>query len=315
MPAAPLLVTGANGHLGRDLIRAVGGTRPIRAAVRSERAAAILAELPEALRPEVHILDYADEAALRAAGEGCSAWIHLVGILKESQTARYEDAHERTCEVLARAAEKAGAERIVYMSILGADPASRNACLASKARAEGTLSSGATPATTLRVPMVLGPNEIAAGALLGQASAPVSFLTRGGATREQPIDARDVVAAILAAANEQGSTSGGLDLAGPESLTHRELVMRVAALLGKSPRIVPLPLVVLRGIASLLERVASAPPITRAMLGVLEHDDDIDPGPACRRLGLELTPLADTLQHTFAPAADLFPPAAQEEPR
>ncbi|MCP5059885.1 MAG: NAD(P)H-binding protein [bacterium] len=308
MSAAPLLVTGANGHLGRDLIHAIGGGRPIRAAVRSERAASVLAELPEAFRPEVHILDYADEPALRAAGEGCSAWVHLVGILKENRTARYEDAHERTCEVLARAAEKAGAERIVYMSILGADPNSRNACLASKARAEEILSSGATPATTLRVPMVLGPNEIAAGALLAQASAPITFLARGGATREQPIDARDIVAAILLAANEHGSNRGGLDLAGPESLTHRELVMRVAALLGRNPRIVPFPLAFLRGMALLFERVSSTPPITRAMLGVLEHDDDIDPGAACSRLGLKLTPLADTLEHTFATAV-------QEEPR
>ena len=86
------------------------------------------------------------------------------------------------------------------------------------------------------------------------------------------------------------------------------VVLRVAALLGKNPRIVPFPLAFLRGIALLLERVSSAPPITRAMLGVLEHDDDIDSGPACSRLGLKLTPLADTLAHTFAPAA-------QEEPR
>jgi hypothetical protein len=31
------------------------------------------------------------------------------------------------------------------------------------------------------------------------------------------------------------------------------------------------------------------------------HDDAIDPRPAAQRLGLGLTPLADTLAHTFAP--------------
>jgi hypothetical protein len=50
----------------------------------------------------------------------------------------------------------------------------------------------------------------------------------------------------------------------------------------------------------LLERLAE-PPVTRAMLGVLEHDDDIDPRPGAQRLGLALTPLAETLTHTFAP--------------
>jgi hypothetical protein len=32
------------------------------------------------------------------------------------------------------------------------------------------------------------------------------------------------------------------------------------------------------------------------MLGVLEHDDDIDPSPACRALGIELTPLDEALR-------------------
>ena len=35
------------------------------------------------------------------------------------------------------------------------------------------------------------------------------------------------------------------------------------------------------------------------MLGVLEHDDDIDPMPACRRLGIQLTPLDETLRRAL----------------
>jgi hypothetical protein len=36
------------------------------------------------------------------------------------------------------------------------------------------------------------------------------------------------------------------------------------------------------------------------MLEVLEHDDDVDPEPACRRLGITLTPLDDALGRAFA---------------
>jgi hypothetical protein len=50
------------------------------------------------------------------------------------------------------------------------------------------------------------------------------------------------------------------------------------------------------------ERFAAEPPLTRAMLGVLEHDDRIDPSPALQRLGLALTPLAETLAWTFLEA-------------
>lgn len=290
-----LVVTGANGRIGQSLLRASAGKA--RALVRSERAAKALA----GCGADVRVLDLGDGDALARAAEGCAAWIHLVGILKQTRSARYLDAHERASDAVARAAERAGVRRVVCLSILGAAPESANDCLASKGRADATLLAGRVPATVLRVPMVLGPGEIAAFALRGQASAPVAFLVRGGATREQPIDTRDVVAALRLAAAERGEARLALDLAGPESLTHRELVARIARVLGKpAPRVVPVPAALAFGVAGLLERLAE-PPVTRAMLGVLEHDDDIDPLPAARRLGLALTPLAETLAHTFAP--------------
>jgi uncharacterized protein YbjT (DUF2867 family) len=297
--ATPLLVTGANGRLGRSLARAVAGRRPLRALVRSERAAATLAALPEPVRPEIVVVDWSDADALARAGAGCEDWIHLVGILKETRSSRYVDAHERPAAALARAAEKAGARRIVAVSILGAAPDSRNACLASKGRADASLLGGAVPATVLRVPMVLGPDELAAVALRARASAKLAFLVRGGATLEQPIDARDLVRALelaLAAPVERSA----LDLAGPESLSQRELVLRVAKLLGAAPpRIVPLPFAAVSALAWWFEHARADPPLTRAMLGVLEHDDRIDPEPAARRLGLSLTPLDATLRFTF----------------
>ena len=298
MSADPILVTGANGHLGRSLLGALAG-REVHAVVRSERAAAVLRALPEAAQPHIHVLAYSDEEALTSAGSGCAAWVNLVGILKETRNARYEDAHEGLATGLVRAAKAAGARRIVSLSILGAEPDAANACLASKGRADEILLGGPVPATVLRLPMVLGPGEIAAFALRGKARAPVAFLTRGGRTLEQPIDTRDVVAAILAAAADRGDERRRLDLAGPASLSHRELVERVAALSGGRPRVLPVPLPLVRAVAALMERTAANPPLTRAMLGVLEHDDAIDPAPAAGLLGISLTPLEDTLRATF----------------
>ena len=305
MSEAPLLLTGANGRLGRALLDAVAGRRRVRALVRSERAAASLRALsalgalaPER-RPEILQVDWSDADALARASAGASDWIHLVGILKETRSSRYPDAHERPARALAKAAALAGARRVVSVSILGAEPGAANACLASKGRADETLLAGEVPATVLRVPMVLGPGELGAAALRAQATAPVSFLVRGGATREQPIDRRDLVRALLGALAAPVPRTAPIDLAGPESLSHRALVERVAALLGRRSRILPLPLTLARALAFACERLAEDPPLTRAMLGVLEHDDCIDPLPAAKHLGLALTPLADTLAWTF----------------
>ena len=118
-----ILVTGANGHLGIRLIRRLAdrGSAPegVRALVRSERAANTLRELPESCRPEICIVDYADAEAVTAAAGGCDGIVHLIGILKETRSARYLDAHEAASSALAHAAESVGARRIVYMSILG----------------------------------------------------------------------------------------------------------------------------------------------------------------------------------------------------
>jgi NADH dehydrogenase len=295
-----ILVTGANGHLGRQLITRLAAPQRVRALVRSHRAARVLEELPDAVRPEIRIVGYRSSSDMEKAAKDCRAVVHLVGILKEGRHAKYLDAHEATCIVLASVAEAAGVERIVYLSIVGASPDSSNACLASKGRAERILLEGAVPTVILRVPMVLGPGEIAARALAGQARAKIVPLIRGGATLQQPIDAADVVSAILASLEASDLEDVSLDLAGPECLSQRALLDRAARHLGKRPSVVPLPLFAISAFARLAEKVLSNPPLTRAMLEVLERDDRIDTRAALQRLAIQLTPLDHTLKRCLA---------------
>jgi NADH dehydrogenase len=300
-----VLVTGANGHLGRRLIQrllAEGRAASVLAAVRSERAAALLEPLTSQGLLEVALLDPTDASALAARCEPCSHAVHLAGILKETSASRYVDAHERTTAALLAAAEKIGVKRVVYLSILGARPDSANRCLASKGRAEALLHRSQVPAVVLRVPMVLGPGDAATRVLASRSRAALVPLPRGGASLEQPIDVADVVEAILRALVTPGLEGADLDLAGPESLSRRELVLRAAALFGGKPRFVPIPLPLVHLGARLAETLFANPPLTTPMLGVLEHDDCIDPRDACRRLGLELTPLDVTLRRCFLAA-------------
>jgi len=297
-----ILLTGANGHLGRRLLLHLAQERPgrtVRAVVRSERAASTLRELPEAARPEIRIVDYADAALLSGAAAGCSHAVHLVGILKQTRANRYEDAHERAAAALAEAAAAADLRRIVYLSILGSHAESSNACLASKGRAEDILLAARTPALVLRVPMVVGSGDHAAAALERRARAGRVRLVGGGASLEQPIAADDVIDAILAGLERDGLDDVALDLAGPESLSHRALVERAAALLSTNVKVGSIPAGLVRLFAAAAERFAANPPLTPAMLGVLEHDDDVDPAPACRRLGITLTPLDEALRRAF----------------
>jgi uncharacterized protein YbjT (DUF2867 family) len=299
-----VLVTGANGQIGLQLLAQLDklGLRA-RALVRSERAAGILETIPETLRPEVQIADPRDPQALGQAAEGCDMAVHLIGILKESETTSYHDAHEATCRALARAGAERGLERIVYLSIFGADPGSQNECLASKGRAEEILCAGKVPASVLRIPMVIGADDPASRALRAQARKSWLPLVGGGTTLHQPLDARDLLCAILACLDDSSGTTSRFDLGGPECLSQRDLVRRAAALYGNTPRFVTIPRTVVRSLAAVLEKTSANPPVTRAMLGVLEHDDRIDSREALAALALQLTPLDETLQRFIGPEA------------
>ncbi len=293
-----ILVAGANGHLGRRLLARLPEARAL---VRSQRA--VDAIRADGLECEVVATDYTDSEALAKAAEGCTHLVHLVGILKEAPGTSYQIAHELTSARFLAAARDAGLQRIVYLSILGANPESENACLVSKGRAEEILLAGAVPALVIRLPMVLGRGDYASAALRNKARAKLLLLVRGGATLEQPIDANDVLDAIQAGLAAPDLREVALDLGGPESLSHRELVLRAAALYENHPRIFSMPYGVARSAVKLMGRLSKNPPVTLPMLEVLEHDDSVDAAAAAARLGIELTPLDETLRRCVGPAS------------
>jgi NADH dehydrogenase len=305
--AARVLVTGANGQIGRRLIERLARSNPrvpMRAVVRSKRAAEVLEALPVEIRPEISVVDYRDAGALTETARDCRYAVHLVGILKETSTSSYEDAHEMSARAIADAAATADLRRVVYLSILGSNPKSANACLASKGRAEQILLGAKTPALVLRVPMVVGPGDVTANIVRREALARVLPLAAGGRSRTQPIYAGDVVEAIVAGLERDGLDDLILDLAGPESLTQREFIERAAGLHGRRPHVVSIPAALLGFIAHLAERFLTNPPLTKSALEVILVDDEVDPEPAQRKLGIELTPLDEILRRCVGPQAD-----------
>ena len=372
-----VLITGANGKLGQRLIQRFAAEPNVEievvAAVRSAAAAATLEATLSATRPATHpalhhkttiqLVDYHEPQTLEAAAAGCDTLVQLAGTIKESRQNPFHLVHEQACEALVTALSRPdnSVKQIIQLSILGADPASRNACFRSRGRADNILLSGPIPTTVLRVPMVLGQGDFAAKRLAAQGAA-TFCCTFHAASLEQPIDSDDLIEAILRLSLSPGlspeisaSDSNILQLAGPESLSRAALIHRASRCLAQGsievqaedsievqaegsievpaegstevqaegsievqaegsiegmaqsltratgggrrflPRVISLPLGLGYLLAGMLERGAQ-PPVTRAMLGVLDHDDQVDATPACQALGIHLTPLDETLR-------------------
>jgi NADH dehydrogenase len=90
-----------------------------------------------------------------------------------------------------------------------------------------------------------------------------------------------------------------IELAGPESLMRKALIERAGRLLGNKPTVISLPIALGYSLAWVLEKTSSNPPVTRAMLGVLDHDDAINTRAATNLLGLTLTPLDEMLRNVL----------------
>ena len=300
-----ILVTGANGNLGKKFILSKGEVE-VCALVRSEKAKDDLMSFVQANDiQDVQIVkcDYLNKQVIKELARSCRYMLHLVGIIKENKDNKFDLVHKQTTKALIASIKGSGIKKCFYISILGAKEGSKNSCFSSRGFAEKLFLDSNMPSLILQVPMVLGEGDYACEALKKNALARINFTFRKHSL-EQPIYAEDIIDVINVDINRtlkgNYSPSGIKALAGPTSLTREKLIMKVAKQLGANVKVLSLPLFLGYILARISEMLFSYPPITRAMLGVLDHDDDIDPLPSSKELGINLTALDEMLDATMS---------------
>jgi NADH dehydrogenase len=298
-----IAVTGANGAVGRAVLRDALPGDEIVALVRSEQAARSI----DGRGARVGIVSYTELGSLERAFERMDAVVHLPGILVERRGATHEDANVQTTRSALAAARVSGVRKFVLVSAHGANPGSRNRYYRTKGRAERLLRDSGLPFTILRSPLVLGPETEGARALAAQTAGPTVWLVGGGATLHRPLDVDDLARAALVAAREPERARGAtLELAGPEELRYRDLVARAAELRGRTVRVRAIPVAPLR-LALRVRRGLFGPGFDADALDVLLEDTRVDPSAALSALGIALTPLAETLRRSLGPDAGRAP--------
>lgn len=214
-PVRRVLVMGASGKTGRAVTGALAARGfCVRAAVRSPASATTVYA---AGAGELAVLDLVGGAGVEEAVEGVWGVYHLA-----------PNVHPREVEMarlVADAAARHGVQRLVFHSVLHPDDASMPHHLR-KARSEGVVRAAGVPWTVLR-PAAYHQNLLPA-ALSGSIGVPYSL--------DAPfsnVDLEDVAAVAATVLSEAGHEGQTYDLAGPETLSVREMAAQASEVLGR----------------------------------------------------------------------------------
>lgn len=183
--------------------------------------------------------DVASGEGVADALEGADVAYYLVHSLGARD---FERQDREAAANVSRAAAQAHLQQIVYLGGLGGDGPGASAHLRSRRETGEQLASDGVPVTTLRAAMVVGKGSAAFETILGLVKRlPVMITPSWVATPTQPIAIDDIARYLAGVCGNEAALGQSFDAGGPEVMTYRQMIERIAALLGKRPRIVEVP--------------------------------------------------------------------------
>jgi uncharacterized protein YbjT (DUF2867 family) len=249
-----LLLTGATGVVGGELLPALlAEGHEVRVLVRDPRK---LGE--HRVDVQIALGDLGDPFSMRHAMRGVDTVIHLASTIRDQPGGTIEELNGLATIRLLRSAERAGAQRFVFFTAMGASGFQRTRFFRSKALAEQAVAEADIRATVFAPSIVYRPGDPWIRLLERLSVLPAIPVSGSGSARYQPIWARDVARCVVSSLNggQDGKESRRFELAGPDVLSYDEIVERVLEAKGRDRPLLHVPLPLVRGGLRALELVA-----------------------------------------------------------
>ncbi len=246
-----LLLTGATGQVGSALLdRLLADGTTVRCLVRNPRRLG-----RRRVRVQIALGDLADPPSFRNAMRGVHTVVHLAASPRDQPRGSIEELVGIATWRMVQAAERAGVERFLFCSALAASTHSRARFLRAKALAEQAVREASVQSVVLAPSLVYSPGDRWLTLLERLALLPAVPVSGPGRALYQPIFAGDVAGCVIGALRTP-EAAGSFELAGPQTLSHAQIVREALHALGRPRPLVHVPApVVARGLR-LLETVA-----------------------------------------------------------
>lgn len=284
-----IAITGGTGFVGRNIARALAadGHSVVLVARGHDHTDSTIHHLSGAIFVPIG-LDDADKLAQAFAG--CDAVAHCAGINREIAGVTYQRVHVDGTRNVVDAARRAGVAKIVLISFLRARPACGSGYHESKWAAEEVVRSSGLDYTVFKCGVIYGKGDHMLDHLShGFYTFPIFAFVGFTDKPIRPTAVEDVARLVKASLIDGALSKQTVAVLGPEEMTLRQAVRRVARIVGKRPLMFPMPLWFHYILGWFVERVMKTPLVSVAQVRMLS-EGLAEPIPTSATLPAELAP-------------------------
>ncbi len=216
--------------------------------------------------------DIRDEQSVADTTAGAYGVVNAVSLYVEHGRETFHSVHVESAQRVAAQAHRAGVERLVHVSGIGANPASQSQYIRKRGEGELAVQAAFADALLIRPAVMFGPDDAFLTTILKLLRQfPVYPMFGRGLTRLQPAYVEDVAEAIGQVMQQAETPSRIFELGGPRVYSYEELLRAIARQAGLAPLLIPIPFAVWYALTWTAE-MFPGPLLTRNQVELMQID-------------------------------------------
>ncbi len=274
MKPKEILVFGASGQIGRNLIRKLTKKNyKVTAVTRNiHQKGYILKTQANPGYLEIVELPYFEVKKITRLLDECSICINLIGILFEKRKNYFKNIHTEFPNLLSKLSAEKNIEKLIHLSSLGIEKSVNSNYAISKLEGENLVKNNFDKAVVLKPSIVYSVDDNFTTSFMTLLNRlPIMPIYYQGKTKFAPIHVSDLVQIIFDVV--EGKTDiQTIECIGPEILSFKEIILKLLNSINKKRLLIPLPLVLAKITAKIFELMPN-PLITVDQVNLLKYDN------------------------------------------